>query len=70
MSTTESISNRQSAAPAREGPIDAVVDVIVAGGGVAGLSTALFARWLGDTVVRLEKSAEICGTALKAAFWY
>jgi predicted oxidoreductase len=70
MSTTESISNRQSAAPAREGPIDAEVDVIVAGGGVAGLSTALFARWLGDTVVLLEKSAEIGGTALKAAFWY
>jgi 3-oxosteroid 1-dehydrogenase len=70
MSTTESNSHRQSAAPAREGPIDAEFDVIVAGGGVAGLSTALFARWLGDTVVLLEKSAEIGGSALKAAFWY
>src|SRR3954447_24455794 len=40
------------------------------GGGGGGLPTALFARWLGDEVVLLEKAPELGGTALKAAFWY
>jgi glycine/D-amino acid oxidase-like deaminating enzyme len=49
---------------------DADADVVVVGGGGAGLPTALFARWLGDDVVLLEKAPELGGTAKKAAFWY
>jgi hypothetical protein len=33
-------------------------------------AAALFARWLGDEVILLEKAAELGGTARKAAFWY
>ena len=36
----------------------------------AGLPAALFARWLGDEVILLEKAPELGGTASKAAFWY
>lgn len=43
---------------------------MVVGGGGGGLPTALFARWLGDVVILLEKAPELGGTALKAAFWY
>ncbi|MFL6101960.1 MAG: FAD-binding protein, partial [Actinomycetes bacterium] len=32
--------------------------------------TALFARWLGNRVLVLEKAPELGGTARKAAFWY
>jgi 3-oxosteroid 1-dehydrogenase len=45
-------------------------DIVVVGGGGAGLPTALFARWLGDHVLVLEKAPELGGTARKAAFWY
>jgi len=45
-------------------------DVVVVGGGGGGLPAALFARWLGDEVVLLEKAPELGGTARKAAFWY
>ena len=58
MSTTESNSHVNRLLRRGKDQIDAGFDIIVAGGGVAGLSTALFARWLGDTVVLLEKSAQ------------
>jgi hypothetical protein len=50
--------------------LDAEVDIIVVGGGGGGLPAALFARWLGNEVIVLEKAAELGGTARKAAFWY
>ena len=48
---------RESARPA-SGPtgFDATADVVVVGGGGGGLPAALFARWLGDEVVLLEKA--------------
>ena len=49
---------------------DAEVDVVVVGGGGGGLPAALFARWLGNDVVLVEKAPELGGTARKAAFWY
>jgi 3-oxosteroid 1-dehydrogenase len=72
---TESVvAPRESAAPVgadwRESRFTAEADVVVVGGGGGGLPSALFARWLGDEVVLLEKSSELGGTALKAAFWY
>lgn len=49
---------------------DAEADVVVCGGGPAGLATALFSRWHGHSVILLEKSGAIGGTAAKAAYWY
>ncbi|MGH8784981.1 MAG: FAD-dependent oxidoreductase [Cupriavidus necator] len=49
---------------------DAVVDVIVVGGGGGGLPSALFCRWLGNSVMLLEKAATLGGTSFKAAYWY
>ena len=49
---------------------DDEVDVVVVGGGGGGLPAALFARWLGNDVLLLEKAPELGGTARKAAFWY
>ena len=62
---------RESARPA-SGPtgFDATYDIVVVGGGGAGLPTALFARWLGNRVLVLEKAPRLGGTAAKAAFWY
>jgi hypothetical protein len=68
-----SVAARASAAPATAGgarPFDVEADVVVVGGGGGGLPAALFARWLGDEVVLLEKAPELGGTARKAAFWY
>jgi succinate dehydrogenase/fumarate reductase flavoprotein subunit len=68
-----SVTDRESAAPVhagREHPFDVHADVVVVGGGGGGLPAALFARWLGDEVVLLEKAPELGGTARKAAFWY
>jgi 3-oxosteroid 1-dehydrogenase len=62
--------NRESAAPAGAGAFDAAADIVVVGGGGGGLPAALFARWLGDEVILLEKAPELGGTAKKAAFWY
>jgi 3-oxosteroid 1-dehydrogenase len=45
-------------------------DMVVVGGGGAGLPAALFCRWLGNSVAILEKAETIGGTAQKAAFWY
>jgi 3-oxosteroid 1-dehydrogenase len=64
------MSERESAAPAGAGAFDATADVVVVGGGGGGLPAALFARWLGDEVILLEKAPELGGTAKKAAFWY
>jgi predicted oxidoreductase len=62
---------RQSTRPASgSSRFDATFDIVVVGGGGAGLPTALFARWLGDSVLVLEKAPQLGGTARKAAFWY
>jgi glycine/D-amino acid oxidase-like deaminating enzyme len=52
------------------GRLDAEYDIVVCGGGGAGLPTALFSRWLGNSVVILEKAATLGGTSFKAAYWY
>ncbi|MBV8274563.1 MAG: FAD-dependent oxidoreductase [Verrucomicrobia bacterium] len=70
MSTSQTIPARSSASAASPGAFDAEYDIVVVGGGGGGLPAALFARWLGNSVVVLEKAAELGGTALKAAFWY
>jgi glycine/D-amino acid oxidase-like deaminating enzyme len=71
MTPTPSVAPRESARPApADLPFDVEADVVVVGGGGGGLPTALFARWLGDEVVLLEKAPELGGTARKAAFWY
>ena len=62
---------RTSAAPVpADGRFDLESDIVVVGGGGGGLSAALFARWLGDQVILLEKAPELGGTTKKAAFWY
>jgi 3-oxosteroid 1-dehydrogenase len=62
---------RKSAAPAdAKGKFDAEVDIIAVGSGVAGLATALFSRGHGNSVLVLEKAAQLGGTTRKAAFWY
>src|SRR3954447_12011464 len=62
---------RASAAPVlADAPFDVEADIVVVGGGGGGLPAALFARWLGNEVVLLEKARELGGTARKAAFWY
>src|SRR5689334_2942162 len=69
--TESAVPARASSAPVpAEGPFDVEADVVVVGGGGGGLPAALFARWLGDEVVLLEKAPELGGTAKKAAFWY
>src|SRR3954465_1853259 len=65
----EPVAGRESALPARAAAFDAVADVVVVGGGCAGLCSALFAAWLGDDVVLLEKAPELGGTTAKSGFW-
>lgn len=70
---TRFVAARESAAPVPVGSgagFHADADVVVVGGGGGGLPAALFARWLGDEVILLEKAPELGGTARKAAFWY
>ena len=59
-----------TAAQAQSVAFDAEYDIVVVGGGGGGLPTALFSRWLGNSVLLLEKAKELGGTARKAAFWY
>ena len=59
-----------SAEEAQAQTFDAEYDVVVCGGGGAGLPTALFSRWLGNKVLVLEKAATLGGTSFKAAYWY
>ncbi|MCZ4094112.1 FAD-dependent oxidoreductase [Sinorhizobium psoraleae] len=61
---------RKSALPAKRSAFDVEADIVVVGGGAAGLASALFARWQGNEVVLLEKANELGGTTRKAAFWY
>jgi 3-oxosteroid 1-dehydrogenase len=69
--TERPVAARGFAAPVpADAPFDLESDVVVVGGGGGGLPAALFARWLGDEVVLLEKAPELGGTARKAAFWY
>jgi 3-oxosteroid 1-dehydrogenase len=69
MSVTD-IAVRESATPVLADGFDARANIVVVGGGGAGLPVALFSRWAGNDVVLLEKAAELGGTARKAAFWY
>jgi 3-oxosteroid 1-dehydrogenase len=55
---------------ARAQSFDAEYDIVVCGGGGAGLPTAMFSRWLGNKVLVLEKAATLGGTSFKAAYWY
>jgi 3-oxosteroid 1-dehydrogenase len=59
-----------SASEAQAATFDAEFDVVVCGGGGAGLPAALFSRWLGNKVIVLEKAATLGGTSFKAAYWY
>src|SRR6266849_1313971 len=59
-----------SANQARAQKFDAEYDIVVCGGGGAGLPVALFSRWLGNKVMVLEKAATLGGTSFKAAYWY
>ena len=68
--TESPVAARASAAPVSGAQFDVESDIVVVGGGGGGLPAALFARWLGDEVVLLEKAPELGGTARKAAFWY
>src|SRR5258706_6813117 len=49
---------------------DAEYDIVVCGGGGAGLPGAVFSGWLGNKVMVLEKAATLGGTSFKAAYWY
>jgi hypothetical protein len=59
-----------SANEAKAATFDAEYDIVVCGGGGAGLPAALFSRWLGNKVIVLEKAATLGGTSFKAAYWY
>jgi len=66
----EPVAARASALPAARREFDVVADVVVVGGGCAGLCAALFAAWLGEEVLLLEKAPELGGTTAKSSFWY
>lgn len=66
----EPVAARESALPTRDLHFDGETDVVVVGGGCAGLASALFTRWRGEDVVLLEKAPELGGTTLKSAFIY
>jgi len=66
----EPVAPRESAQPSHATSLDEVFDVVVVGGGCAGLCSALFAAWLGDRVLLLEKAPELGGTTMKSSFWY
>jgi 3-oxosteroid 1-dehydrogenase len=70
MSRPSSIPRTSASPAAATERCDGDYDMVVVGSGAAGLATALFARWQGNTVLVLEKAPEIGGTTRKAAFWY
>ena len=49
---------------------DGEFDVVVCGSGMAGMSSALFLRWQGNSVLVLEKSGSLGGTTAKSGGWY
>lgn len=55
---------------AKAAAFDQEFDIVVCGGGGAGLPVALFSRWLGNKVAVYEKAATLGGTSFKAAYWY
>ncbi|AEB86630.1 fumarate reductase/succinate dehydrogenase flavoprotein domain protein [Alicycliphilus denitrificans K601] len=57
-------------AQAASASFSAEYDIVVVGSGCAGLTSALFSRWHGNSVVVLEKAAALGGTTFKSAFWY
>lgn len=79
MQSTKRWASRASAAPASTDrqarnssseAFDSIFDIIVVGAGGGGFPTALFSRWLGNSVALVEKDTTVGGTAKKAAFWY
>ena len=71
MNSLAGVAERRSAkAASPQGLFDGEFDIIAVGGGAAGLATSLFSRWLGNTVLLLEKAPGLGGTTRKAAFWY
>jgi len=66
----EPVAPRDSALPSRDLQFDVETDVVVVGGGCAGLASSLFASWLGNDVILLEKAPELGGTTIKSAFIY
>lgn len=66
----EPVASRESALPARNAQFDVETDVVVVGGGCAGLASSLFTSWLGHDVILLEKAPELGGTTIKSAFIY
>uniref|UniRef100_UPI002F91BF74 Fumarate reductase/succinate dehydrogenase flavoprotein domain protein n=1 Tax=Alicycliphilus denitrificans (strain DSM 14773 / CIP 107495 / K601) TaxID=596154 RepID=UPI002F91BF74 len=57
-------------AQAASASFSAEYDIVVVGSGCAGLTSALFSRWHGNSVVVLEKAAALGGTTFKSAFAY
>jgi 3-oxosteroid 1-dehydrogenase len=66
----EPVAPRESAFPSDDLEFDSITDVVVVGGGCGGLTSALFASWLGNDVTLLEKAPELGGTTFKSAFIY
>ncbi len=61
---------RASAQPVQTQDFDAHFDIVVVGGGAAGLASACFTAWHGNSVLLIEKAPKLGGTTKKAAFWY
>jgi 3-oxosteroid 1-dehydrogenase len=62
------VAPRQSSKPSRDQTFDVVTDVVIVGGGGAGMTSAVFAAWSGNEVLILEKAEELGGTTIKSGF--